>query len=157
MAPIDVAAAAIEAYNRHDLAAFAGLHAPDARIEFAGVEQDIGLDAWIPVLGDLFAAVPDLTIEPVTVLGDEATAIIEMRQVGTNTGAIALTEPARAFLGVVVDELPPTGRSIDVAGVVVLNTDGGLVTRERHHWPPQWFDQQLGLVTLEVNPTVVAP
>jgi hypothetical protein len=42
---VDLAAVALDAHNRHDLAAYELLHAPDARICFAGVPCDIGLDA----------------------------------------------------------------------------------------------------------------
>ena len=134
-----VADALIAAYNRHDLAAYERLHRPDARVEFAGGLGEIGLDAWMPVVAGLFASVPDLTIEPLTVLADDSTAVIEMHQVGTHTG--------------LVDDVPPTGRAIDIAGVVVLTAENGAVTHERHHWPPREWDQQLGVVTIEARPT----
>ena len=52
----DLTAAVIAAYNRHDLVAFERLHAPDARIEFAGAPGHIGLGEWLSTLARLFAA-----------------------------------------------------------------------------------------------------
>ena len=121
----DVADALIAAYNRHDLVAYERLHRPDARIEFAGGLGEIGLDAWMPVVAGLFASVPDLTIDPLTVLADDSTAVIEMRQVGTHTGG-----------------------TLDISGVVVLTVADGSVTHERHHWPPGEWDRQLGVATI---------
>ena len=53
-------------------------------------------------------------------------------------------------------QIAPTGRTVDVAGVVVLTVDDGVVTAERHHWPRYWLFEQLGLVTVTAIPTVRA-
>ena len=141
MSALEVAGAAIETYNRHDLDAFERLHNPDADIEFAGYPDSIDLAEWISVLDRLFASLPDLTIRPINVLADDATVVIEMRQFGTNSNATRLDDATRALFGV------------DVPGVVVLAIADGRVVGERHHWPPQWFWQQLGFVSLDVVPT----
>lgn len=153
IATVDVAAAAIDAYNRHDLAAYKRLHAPGARIEFAGI-GDIGLDAWLPTLARLFTALPDLNARQLTMLNDDATAIVELRQTGTHRGVLLLDDSARALLATDVDHIPPTGRTVDVHGVVVLATANGTVTAERHHWPRHWLFEHLGLVTLPAIPTI---
>jgi len=154
---VDLAAAVIVAYNRHDLAAYERLHAPDARIEFAGAPGDIGLGEWLTILARLFAVLPDLTIRPMTVVTDDATAVIEMRQIGTNTGVLALDDGARMLLGTDLAQIPPTGRTVDTPGVVVFTVGDGVVTGERHHWPPHWVFEQLGLVTVSAVPTGAVP
>jgi len=150
----DLAAAAIDAYNRHDLADYKRLHAPNARIGLAGVQSDIGLDDWLRTLAYLFTALPNLTIRPITLLTDDATAVIELHQTGTHTGILILDDSARATLATELDHIPPTGRSVDVAGVVVLATAGGAITGERHHWPRHWLYENLGLITSATIPSV---
>ena len=58
-----------------------------------------------------------------------------MRQTGTHMGVLALDKFARTLLGTDLAQIAPTGRTVDVAGVVVLTVDDGVVTAERHHWP----------------------
>jgi hypothetical protein len=41
--------------------------------------------------------------------------------------------------------------------VVVLTVSDGVVTGERHHWPPHWVFEQLGLVTVSAVPTGAVP
>ena len=77
-------------------------------------------------------------------LADESTAIVEIHQVGTNTVAIPLGDGDRELLGTDLACIPPTGRRVDVTGVVVLTTTRGRVSAERHHWPKHWFSECLG-------------
>jgi hypothetical protein len=144
--------ATIRAYNDHDLPRLAELHDPSARIKFAGVDGDIGLDAWWSSLEAVFAMLPDFTLKPLTVLADDEAAMIEMDLTGTNSGEIPLSETDQKSLGVDVDRLPPTGRVVEVTGVVVLRIAGGRVSGETHHWPRFWLDEGLGLVTVEARP-----
>jgi predicted ester cyclase len=151
----DVAAlttALTDAYNDHDLRCYEALHESTARISFAGVSGDIGLEPWLDTLGRLFDALPDLTIRPVTMLADEHTALVELQQNGTNTGVLQLTDGDRALLATDAPSLPPTGRRIDVSGVVALTVADRRVTGERHHWPRFWLHEGLGLVTVAANP-----
>lgn len=150
--PLDLVTATIAAYNDHDLDGLAELHDPAARIEFAGVDGDIGLEAWLANLEVLFTILPDFTLRPLTVLADDHAAMIELNLSGTNSGEIPLTDGDRRFLGIDHDRLPATGRLVEATGVVVLRTGGGRVTRETHHWPRSWLDEGLGLVTVEVRP-----
>jgi predicted ester cyclase len=152
MAPLDVVTATIAAYNDQDLDRLAELHDPSARIKFAGVDGDIGLEAWMASLTVLFTILPDFTISPLTVLADEHAAMLEVDLTGTNSGEIPLRDDDQKFLGVDVDRLPPTGRLVEVTGVVVLRTEDGRIVRETHHWPRSWLDEALGLVTVDVRP-----
>jgi hypothetical protein len=86
-------------------------------------------------------------------LADECTAIIELHQFGTNTVAIALGDGDRELLGTDLAFLPPTGRGVDVTGVVILTATRGRVSAERHHWPKHWFYESLGLLTVAATPS----
>lgn len=153
-AVLTLATKVIDAYNRHDLAEYQRLHAADAWIRFAGGPGEIGLESWLPMLSSLFTALPDLTIRPVTMLADDTTAVLEIDQRGTHTGVLVLDDFDRQLLDTDVDAIPPTGRSVDVSGVVVLAVVDGCVRGERHHWPPYWLYEQLGLLTLSAMPIV---
>ena len=89
---------------------------------------------------------PDLAVEPVTLVADEATAVLELRHTGTHTGVLALDDGGRALLGTDLDHVPPTGRDVATHGVVVLHVTDGSVALERHHWPPLWLYETLGLL-----------
>jgi hypothetical protein len=151
-APQDLVTAMIGAYNDHNLDLLAELHDPSARVQFAGVDGDLGLDAWLASLESVLSMLPDFTLWPLTVLADPDAAMIEMNLTGTNSGWIPLSADDQRSLGVDVDRLPPTGRLVKVTGVVVLRTADGRVTRETHHWPRFWLDEGLGLVTVEARP-----
>jgi hypothetical protein len=148
-----LATALIDAYNDHDLARYAELHDPAARISFANVAGDVGLGSWVTSLDGLFAALPDLAVRPVKMLADESTAIVELHQIGTNTVAISLGDGERGLLGTDLAILPPTGRGVDVTGVVILTTTRGRISAERHHWPKHWFYESLGLLTVAATPS----
>ena len=151
-APPDLVTATIRAYNDHDLDMLAELHDPSARVEFSGVDGAMGLNPWLAALDSLFSMLPDFTLWPLTVLADRHAAMVEMKLTGINSGWIPLSADDQRSLGVDVDRLPPTGRLVAVAGVVVLRTADGRVTRETHHWPRFWLDEGLGLVTVEARP-----
>ena len=148
-----LATAVTDAYNDHDLARYMELHDPAARISFANIAGDVGLGSWLTTLESLFSALPDLAVRPVTTLTDESTAIVEVHQVGTNTVAIPLGDRDRELLETDLASIPPTGRRIDVTGVVVLTIARGRVSAERHHWPKHWFYECLGLLTVATTPT----
>ncbi len=148
----DVAAALVDAYNRHDLVAYAALHAATARVTFANTPGEIDVGDWTQVLARLFTALPDLAVTPVTLCENGSRAVLEVRQTGTHTGALVLDDGARAVLGCDLDHVPATGRPVDTTGVVVLDVVAGTIETERHHWPPAWVYQQLGLVTVTVLP-----
>lgn len=151
-----VAAALVDAYNRHDLVDYAKLHADTTRITFANTPGKVDLGDWSQVLARLFTAFPDLAVTPVTLHDAASSAVLELRQTGTHTGALLLDDGARALLACQLDHIPATGRSVDTTGVVVLDIVAGTIVTERHHWPPAWLYQQLGLITLTAHPTAGA-
>lgn len=146
-----LATALLDAYNDHDLRRYEELHVPTARISFAGV-GDGELDPWLDTLGRLFEALPDLAVRPITMLTDTNTVMVELQQCGTNTGVLRLTDGDRELLATDAETLPPTGRRIDVWGVVVFTIAHGRVTAERHHWPPYFLHEDLGLVNVTATP-----
>lgn len=98
IAPLDVVTATVKAYNDHDVDRLAALYDPSARIRFAGVDSDIGLEAWWASLVGLFRLLPDFTLWPLTVLADEQAAMIEMNLTGTNSGEIPFPTTTKSFL-----------------------------------------------------------
>lgn len=150
--PATLARQLVDAYNHHDLVAYRDLHATGSRVEFAG-DGDIALESWLSSLATLFTAMPDLTVEPVTLIADEASVVLELRHAGTHTGVLALDDGARALLETDIDHVPPTGRDVEALGVVVLRITDGVVAHERHHWPHHWIYEALGLLTPTLKET----
>jgi hypothetical protein len=93
-----------------------------------------------------FACVPDIEFEPVSTLTDGSHVVTEIRITGTNTGATVLGDFGKALLGSDVEEAPPTGRSIDLPGVLVHEVRDDLVVTERQYWGLLEFLVQVGVV-----------
>jgi ketosteroid isomerase-like protein len=74
----------------------------------------------------------------------EAT-ISEVRITGTNTGEIVLSDFGRGATGTTGETFPPTGRSMDITGVIVHETDDGLIVAERQYWNMLELSAQLGM------------
>ena len=120
-----------------------------------GWDQPIDLPSWIAVQDALRESFPDLVLRRETVAGADGVVVAEVRMTGTNTGPLNPSTADRLVLRTDADVLPPTGRVMDVVGVVVLEQAGGRVTGERHYWPAIDPLVQLGLVTL-AEPAEVA-
>ena len=71
-----------------------------------------------------------------TVVTDDATAVIERRIGRKPSGVLALDDGARMLLGTDLAQIPPNGRTVDTHDVVVLTVSDGVVTGERRRWPP---------------------
>ena len=69
-------------------------------------------------------------------LADESTAIVEIYKIGANTVAVPVGDRERELLGTDLASIPPTRRSVDVTGLVMLTIARGRVAAERHNWPP---------------------
>jgi hypothetical protein len=72
----------------------------------------------------------------------------EVRMSGTNTGPLNLGLSDRLILNTDADRLPPTGRGMEIVGLVVVEHSDGKATAERHYWPSVGWLAQLGLVSL---------
>jgi predicted ester cyclase len=128
-----------DAYNRHDLDGVAALYAPDATI------NDGDLDAAVAAHASWFAVIPDVKAEIRTVAADGAVVIAEISLNGTNTGPVPLGDVDRALLGTNAEALPPTGRTVAVPVVVVIEVADGRIATERDHLNPLALLEQLAL------------
>jgi hypothetical protein len=144
--PHAVASRVIDAVNAHDLGALGGLYAPDARTRRPGWPQASDAAALLASYEIDFACVPDIEFEPVSTLTDGSHVVTEIRITGTNTGPTVLGDFGKALLGADVEEVPPTGRSIDLPGVLVHEVRDDLVVAERQYWGLLEFLVQVGVV-----------
>ncbi|MCX6023297.1 MAG: nuclear transport factor 2 family protein [Chloroflexi bacterium] len=125
------------AWNRRDAAAVAACYAPDAEVVSAGDSDPVrGTDALIETLQMLFNGFPDIEHHTRASVVEGQCVAIEWSLTGTHSGLLPSPE---GFL-------PPTGASIDIAGVsfIWLN-DEGQAMREHSYTDPTLMARQLGL------------
>jgi steroid delta-isomerase-like uncharacterized protein len=127
-----------DAINRHDADAAAATYAEDCVAHDPMYPDPLkGRSAIREDIATFFRAFPDMRFEVVNLLekGDVGTA--EMRFSGTNTGP--LTTPTG-------DEVPPTGKRIDLLGAVYVKLGAdGLVKEEHRYYDTAAFTRMLGL------------
>ena len=152
MSPPDLVAGLVAAYNEHDAERHASWYAHDATVHPAGWTHAVDVTAWISAFTLMLEAFPDLTVHPALVTSGSGVVIMEARLTGTNTGPLYLSDEERLILGTDVERLAPTGRTIDIAGAVVLEIADQRVTAERHYWPVVEPLVQLGLVEVHRMP-----
>ena len=144
--PADVAGRVIDAVNAHNIGTLRGLYAPDARTRRPGWPQDRGPDDLLASYELDFACVPDIHFAPVSTLSDGPHVVTELRIIGTNTGPTVLGDFGKALLGADVEEVPPTGRSIDLPAILVHQVRDDLVVAERQYWGLLEFLVQTGVI-----------
>jgi len=140
--------ALLAAHNRHDSVALAACYAPGATLHMDGWVEPVDVPTWTMVMDGVRQSFPDLTLRRESATSGDGVTMAEVRMAGTNTGPLLPSTTDRLILHTDVDALPPTGRVMDVVGVVVLEHTTGQVTAERHYWPAVAGLVQLGLVTL---------
>ena len=124
------------------IAAFTGIVCMDLRRCYAatastrrpGWPSDGGIDELMSSYEMDIAAVPDLHLDALTAIVDGSTVSTELRITGSNTGPTVLGDFGRALLGHDVEELPPSGRTIDLNAVFVHEVRDGRVVAERQYW-----------------------
>ena len=138
----------VAAHNQHDADALAASYAPGATLFMDGWHEPVDVPTWTVVMDALRQSFPDLTLRCESAATADGLTMAEVRMAGTNTGPLNPSTVDRLILHTDVEALPPTGRVMDVVGVVVLEHAAGQVTAERHYWPAVAGLVQLGLVTL---------
>jgi hypothetical protein len=81
-----------------------------------------------------FVCVPDIRLNAVSTLTEGPHVVTELRITGTNTGPTILGDFGKALLGADVEEVPASGRPIDLPAVFVHEIRDGLVVGERQYW-----------------------
>ena len=122
----------VEALNRGDVSVADGVFASDCIIHINGSpEPNLSVDGFKQMLSGLLAAFPDLhvTIEDQIAAGDRVAT--RWVAVGTNSAAFG--------------SVPPTGRQVQVEGLVLDRVAEGRVVERWEQWDQMGMMQQLGL------------
>ncbi len=138
----------VAAHNQRDAEALAACYVPGATLHMDGWAQPLDVSTWAVVMGALRDSFPDLTLHAGPATSGDGVVMAEVRMTGTNAGPLYPSAADRLILRTDVEALPPTGKVMDVVGVVVVEHAGQRVTAERHYWPAVAGLVQLGLVTL---------
>ena len=138
MATEDTVKRTLDAFNRHDAAAFAAQYAPDAVVYDPMYPQPLkGRDAIRKDVEDFFTAFPDIQFKVSSIMAKGDTGALEGQGTGTHTGPIA--GPAGT--------IPGTNRRIEMpAAFFVRINDRGLLIEERRYMDMAGMMQQLGLM-----------
>ena len=147
MSAEELVAGLVGCYNDRRLDDVASRYAAGATVHPAGWPEAVDAANWIAAFGMMLESFPDLTIRPRHVASGRGVAVLEARLTGTNRGPFHLGAVDRLVLGTDADRLPPTGRTMDIAGTVVFELTDDHVARERHYWPLVDTLVQLGLVS----------
>ena len=114
--PGDVARRVIDAVNAHGIDALRNLYAPDACTRRPGWPEPFRDVARVLRAGlCLRARYPAPGLDTT----DGAHVVTEMRITGTNTGPTVLGDFGKALLGTGIEEVPPSGRPIELPAVFV--------------------------------------
>jgi hypothetical protein len=142
----------VDCYNDRRLEDLTFCYASGATVHPAGWPEAVNVPSWIAAFEMMLESFPDLTIRPRHVASGLGVAVLEARLTGTNRGPFHLGEVDRLVLGTESEQLPPTGRAVDILGTVVLELTDGRVAAERHYWPLVDTLVQLGLVETQPAP-----
>jgi steroid delta-isomerase-like uncharacterized protein len=126
-----------DAYNRHDLAAMAALHAPDFKIHSTTIPGGVAdFQTWSAVMTMFWNAFPDLNnaVQDMIIAGD--TVVLRLNYTATHLGE---------FMGV-----PPSGKtSTSLVGIDISRYENGVVKEE-------WLEMNM-LVMLQELGVIPAP
>jgi len=109
------------------------LWAPDAIDHFLPVGDAIGRDAIVAFFEEMFAALPDFTVEIERTVATASVVTVQWRASGTFTGA--------RFQGI-----RPTGRIIEFRGCDVVEFRDRVVIENTVYWDGAGFARQIGLL-----------
>lgn len=122
----------VDGLNRGDVSTADEAFAPDCVVHITGIADPVrGVEAWKQVVAGLLTAIPDLhfTIEDQVAVGDKVASRWHAR--GTHTGPLGPT--------------PPTGRVVEIDGLILDRVVDGRVVERWEQWDQSLMLQQLGL------------
>lgn len=129
---------AISAFNDHDLDRLMDEMAEEATFTDP-LEADLSKTELREYTGEIFEAFPDVRLEVDRFISsDDGVVAIEGRYVGTHEGQL--------------EGLPPTGNSVVVPTMTVVDVSADGITSWRDYWDQQTFSEQLGLGFPEIIP-----
>ena len=134
--PQEVATALFEALNRHDLDAAMALDHADVVADFVAVGIFDGVSAVRAFFDEIFAALPDFTLQALQMVCDDERTVVQWQAKGTFTGT--------PFQGV-----HATGRNVELRGVDVMYFEQGKVKRNTIYYDGLSFARQIGMLPRE--------
>lgn len=127
---------AIEAFNDHDTDRLMDEMATGATFTDP-LEEEISGAELHEYTAEIFEAFPDLRLEVKRIISsDDGVAAIEGDYVGTHNGTL--------------DGIPPTGNTVVVPTMTVIDFSDDGITSWRDYWDQQAFSEQLGLTFPEI-------
>ena len=133
MATEQLARTLLDAVARRDLDAVRAGHAPDLVEDFVAVGVFEGVEAVLGFFAELYGAVPDFTLEVLSVTANGGTAAAQWRATGTFTGS--------PFQGV-----HATGRRIELRGCDVMQFEDGHLKHNTIYYDGLGFARQIGML-----------
>lgn len=131
---------AIEAFNDHDPDRLMGEMAEGSTFTDPLKEGLTGADIHEYIV-EIFEAFPDIRLEVNrAITSNEGVTAIECEYVGTHQGPL--------------EDIPPTGNSVVVPSMTVLDVSDDGITSWRDYWDQQTFAEQLGLTFPDILPLV---
>jgi hypothetical protein len=144
--PARIGRRVFDAYTASGPEALRTLYAPTARTRRPGWPEDGGVDELVASAEMDLVAFPDLSLAPLFSVTEGGATISEVRIIGTNTGEIVLSDFGCGTTGSTCETFLPTGRSMDIMGVIVHETDDdGPIVAERQYWTMLELLAQLGM------------
>ena len=133
-----VAERVTKAFNAHDAVAVASFYTEDATMIGSGEPEPIkGRKAIEENQVAWYRAFPDVKIDTSKTLISENYIVIEFTFTGTNSGPMKTPE----------GDLPATGRTVSVMGIMILKTTPeGLIAEDHTYYDTADFMKQLGLL-----------
>lgn len=138
MNALDIIRTQLEAFNRHDAAAFAACYAAQATITDPQFREPLrGGEAITKDIGDWFGAFPDIEARITrTVVNGESYAV-EWAMNGTHTGPLVMPD----------GHVPGTGKPVHLPVATIGRLDGeGRIVEERRYYDLAGVMSQLGLM-----------
>ncbi|WP_167045664.1 ester cyclase [Salinibacterium sp. ZJ454] len=134
---------AIEALNRHDMAAFARSYAPETLVyDPQNAEALRDRDAVEKDITEFIRAFPDIRFDIVDLLADEHTVAGRLQMSGTHQGVMVTPD----------GDIPPTGKTVTSEFSVFsrVNDDGEVVEEHRFYNPADLL-AQVGVKQLQLG------
>ena len=123
---------ALQSFNDHDTDALLDEFAPDGTFVDPLLDGEVTGGALREYTEEIFTGFPDVTFDQKRVItAGEGAYAIEATYRGTHEGPI--------------EGIPPTGKSVAVESMTVIDVSDEGITAWRDYWDQQAFSEQLGL------------
>lgn len=126
MSNTEIIRKAVDAFNRHDATAFAGVYAEDAVVYDPYYPEPLrGRAAIEKDMADFFRAFPDIHNSVKLAMSDGNTIATQIAMAGVQGGPLLLP----------TGEVPPTGKKLESEGGIFsrLNSQGQIVEEHRYY------------------------